>query len=209
MESEKSKSTDQACSNESDLFSLTRCCGFALARIEKAVVTLGETLTVEERKTGIETIHHLQEKVGGVILRHFFSSSIQLPSTKEVGEIGIDLAAVRREMDDKMKHIQAEREKERKELEMEKETARKAEEERQREFSRKMREMEEMKRMNEKWIEEGRQREEEKKREEERKRKEEKRRRRATKECERSSSNRSVPTRQVHRFWKCVHQKRH
>ncbi|KAK2943207.1 hypothetical protein BLNAU_21887 [Blattamonas nauphoetae] len=119
------------------------------------------------------------------------------PSKKEIGSIGIDLAAVRREMeqererkkremDDKLKLMEAEREKEKREMEMretEREmTARKAEEDRQREFSRKMREMEEMKRMNEKWIEEGRQQEEkeneERKREEEGKREEEEEERR-------------------------------
>ncbi|KAK2943748.1 hypothetical protein BLNAU_21351 [Blattamonas nauphoetae] len=74
------------------------------------------------------------------------------PSTKEIGAIGIDLAAVRREME-------AERVKEKEE------------------FVRKMREMEEMKKANEELIEEGRQR-----REEERMRKEEEERRRNVKE---------------------------
>ncbi|KAK2947573.1 hypothetical protein BLNAU_17478 [Blattamonas nauphoetae] len=154
-----SKSTDKK--NEEwkeDSFSLTRRCGFALARIEKAVLTLGHSLG---RQSADETTRNIQQQVGGMIIRHF-SSSISSPSEKEIGSIEIDLAAVRREMEM--------REKER---EM---AARKAEEERQREFSRKMREMEEMKRMNEELIEEGRQRREEKKREEERKRDEERQR---------------------------------
>ncbi|KAK2946805.1 hypothetical protein BLNAU_18263 [Blattamonas nauphoetae] len=159
IESEKSKSTDQDNSNETDLFSLTRRCGFALARIEKAVLDV-EKRVGGQRNADTKT-KEVQHQVGGMIVRHF-RSSIQSPPEKEIGSIGIDLAALRREME-------AEREKE-------KETARKAEEERQREFSRKMREMEEMKRMNEKWIEEGRQREEEKKREEERQREEERKR---------------------------------
>ncbi|KAK2952918.1 hypothetical protein BLNAU_12094 [Blattamonas nauphoetae] len=169
IEREKSKSTDKARSNESDLFSLTRRCGFALARIEKAVVTLGQVLNKEgQNKRDVKT-QQLQKELGGIVFRHFFSSSIQSSSKKEIGAIGIDLAAVRRDLDEKMKHIEADREKE-------KETARNAEEERQREFARKMREMDEMKRMNEELISEGRQRREEKKREEERKRKEERRR---------------------------------
>ncbi|KAK2943604.1 hypothetical protein BLNAU_21484 [Blattamonas nauphoetae] len=68
------------------------------------------------------------------------------------------------------------------EREKEKETARRAEEERHREFARKIREIEEMKRMNEELIEEGRQRREEMKREEERKKKEEEEKRRNVKE---------------------------
>ncbi|KAK2953822.1 hypothetical protein BLNAU_11225 [Blattamonas nauphoetae] len=172
-----------------DSFSLTRRCGFALARIEKAVLTLGHSLG---GRGADERTHQLQEKVGGIAFRHF-SSSIPSPSQKEIGAFGIDLAAVRREMEEKMKQMEEEREKDKKEREKEKRememrekeremAVKKAEEERQREFSRKMREMEEMKRMNEKWIEEGRQREEEKKREEERKRKEEEERRRNVKE---------------------------
>ncbi|KAK2954910.1 hypothetical protein BLNAU_10049 [Blattamonas nauphoetae] len=153
--------TDQIAELKDDSFSLTRRCGFALAQIEKAVLTLGHSLG----RRSDEKSRHLQEKVGGVILRHF-SSSLQSPSEKEIGSIGTDLAAVRREMDDKMRQMEMQE----KEREM---AASKAEKERQKEFARKMREMEEMKRMNEKWIEEGRQREEEKKREEERKRKEE------------------------------------
>ncbi|KAK2948810.1 hypothetical protein BLNAU_16260 [Blattamonas nauphoetae] len=154
-----SKSTEKR--NEEwkeDSFSLTRRCGFALARIEKAVLTFGHSLG---RQSADETTRNIQQQVGGMIIRHF-SSSISSPSKKEIGSIGIDLAAVRREMEM--------REKER-EMSM-----KKAEEERQREFSRKMREMEEMKRMNEELIEEGRQRREEKKREEERKRDEERQR---------------------------------
>ncbi|KAK2953808.1 hypothetical protein BLNAU_11211 [Blattamonas nauphoetae] len=124
----RSESTDQK--NEEwkeDSFSLTRRCGFALARIEKAVLTLGHSLG---RQSADERTRQFQEKVGGVILRHF-SSSVQSPSEKEIGSIGIDLAAVRREMDDKMRQMEAEREKEKAE------------------FSRKMREMEEMKREEE------------------------------------------------------------
>ncbi|KAK2957898.1 hypothetical protein BLNAU_7074 [Blattamonas nauphoetae] len=120
----------------------------------------------------------IQEKIGGMIVRHFRSSIHS--SQKETGSIGIDLAAVRREMEEERIMIRQEREKEKREMEMrekereiaarkveeerqkerekEKETTRKAEEERQREYSRKMREMEEMKKTNEKWIEEGRQR---------------------------------------------------
>ncbi|KAK2952960.1 hypothetical protein BLNAU_12136 [Blattamonas nauphoetae] len=163
---EHSKSTDQKNEgSKKDSFSLTRRCGFALARIEKAVLMLEKR--VGGKMDCDEKIRNIQQQVGGMIVRHF-RSSIQLLSKNEIGAIGIDLTAVRREME-------AEREKE-------KETARKAEEERQREFSRKMREMEEMKRMNEKWIKEGRQREEEKKREEERKRNEEEERRRNVKE---------------------------
>ncbi|KAK2947569.1 hypothetical protein BLNAU_17474 [Blattamonas nauphoetae] len=152
-----------------DSFSLTRRCGFALARIEKAVLTLGHSLG---KRTPDEKIRQLQEKVGGIAFRHF-SSSIQMPMSGEIGAIGIDMAAVRREMEDNMRQMEM-REKER---EM---AARKAEEERQREFSRKMREMEEMKRMNEELIEEGRLRREEKKREEEQKRKVEEEERRKT-----------------------------
>ncbi|KAK2947584.1 hypothetical protein BLNAU_17489 [Blattamonas nauphoetae] len=190
--SSHSKSTDKK--NEEwkeDSFSLTRRCGFALSRIEKAVLTFGQSL---ENDQNDENTRKVQNEAGGIVFRHF-RSSIQSPSEKEIGSIGIDLASVRREMeqerervkremDDKMKQMETEREKEKKEIETEreiqrkerekeKETAKKAEEERQREFSRKMREMEEM---NEKWIEEGRQREEEKKREEERKRGEERKR---------------------------------
>ncbi|KAK2959046.1 hypothetical protein BLNAU_6062 [Blattamonas nauphoetae] len=173
----------------SDRFSLVQRCGFALTRIEQAVVTFGRSL---EKVECDEQVRVLQEKVGGMILRHF-SSSITSTSPKEIGALGIDLAAVRREMDDRMKHIEKdrdilreEREKERREIkirENEREiSAKKAEEERQREFSRKMkeieaerekekRELEEMRRVNERLIEKGRQ-QEEKKREEEKKRKE-------------------------------------
>ncbi|KAK2943213.1 hypothetical protein BLNAU_21893 [Blattamonas nauphoetae] len=163
-----SKSTDKK--NEEwkeDSFSLTRRCEFALARIEKAVLMLEKR--VGGKMDCDSKTRTMQEKIGGMIVRHF-RSSIQ-SSEKEIGSIGIDLAAVRREMEETMRKMEM-REKER---EM---AAKEAEEERQREFARKMREMEserekekremeEMKRMNEKWIEEGRQREEEKKREEE------------------------------------------
>ncbi|KAK2944173.1 hypothetical protein BLNAU_20920 [Blattamonas nauphoetae] len=184
--SEKAKSGGKPQQDElspiSDRFSLVHRCGNAISRIEQAVVTFGRSLEDVEND---EKTRILQEKVGGMILR-YFSSSIQPLPQKEIGPIGIDLAAGRREMEDKMKLMESEREKE-------KEKVRRAEEERQREFSRKMREMEserekekremeEMKRMNEKWVEEGRQREEEKKREEERKRKEEEERRRNVKE---------------------------
>ncbi|KAK2943648.1 hypothetical protein BLNAU_21438 [Blattamonas nauphoetae] len=67
-------------------------------------------------------------------------------------------------------------------MEAERETTRKAEEERQREFVRKMGEMEELKKMHAELIEEGRQRREEQKREAERKRIEEEERRRNVKE---------------------------
>ncbi|KAK2941638.1 hypothetical protein BLNAU_23445 [Blattamonas nauphoetae] len=170
-----SKSTDKK--NEEwkeDSFSLTRRCGFALSRIQQAVVAAGKSLE-HANPSHADVKIQLQNQIGGMLFRHF--SSVIITPKVEIGEIGIDLAAVRREMEqererekreleDKMRQMEAEREKE-------KEITRKAEEERQIEFSRKMREMEEMKRMNEKWIEEGRQREEEKKREEERKRKEE------------------------------------
>ncbi|KAK2945415.1 hypothetical protein BLNAU_19684 [Blattamonas nauphoetae] len=163
-----------------DQFSLTRRCGFAIARIEKAVLVVEKRVGGQrnaDRKT-----REVQEKIGGMIVRHFRSSIHSLE--KEIGEIGIDLVAVRREMDDKMRQMEAERtklreevEKEKREIEMrdnERKLAEKsAEEERQKEFSMKMREIEEMKKMNEKWIEEGRQRDEEKKREAERKRIEE------------------------------------
>ncbi|KAK2954972.1 hypothetical protein BLNAU_10112 [Blattamonas nauphoetae] len=176
IETGKSKSTDKKTEEwKDDSFSLTRRCGFALARIEKAVLTLGKRLSKEGRNKRDEKTRELLDRVGGIMFCHF-SSSIPTPSDKEIGEVGIDLVAVRREIEAEREMLQQEREKE-------KETTRKAEEERQREFSRKMREMEEMKRMNEKWIEEGRQREEEKrKREEERKRKEEEERRRNVKE---------------------------
>ncbi|KAK2952969.1 hypothetical protein BLNAU_12145 [Blattamonas nauphoetae] len=158
----KSTTSESNTVPKDDSFSLTRRCGFALAWIEKAVVTLGHSLSSKKRQKRNEKTQQLQDRVGGMILRHF-SSSIQ-SSEKEIGLIGINLAAVRREME-------TEREKE-------KEIARKAEEERQSEFSRKMREIEEMKKMNEELIEEGRQRREEKMREEERKRKEEEEERR-------------------------------
>ncbi|KAK2948089.1 hypothetical protein BLNAU_16962 [Blattamonas nauphoetae] len=135
-----------------------------------------------------ERTQTIQAKIGGMIVRHF-RSSIHL-SQKEIGSIGIDLAAVRREMEEERIMIRQEREKEKREMEMrEKEreiTARKAEEERQKEFSKKMREIEEMKRMNERLIEKGRLQEEkeneERKREEERKRNEEDERRKDLKE---------------------------
>ncbi|KAK2954787.1 hypothetical protein BLNAU_10272 [Blattamonas nauphoetae] len=172
IETEKSKSTDKENSNEADLFSLTRRCGFALARIEEAVLIV-EKRVGGQRNADKKTLE-VQEKIGGMIVRHF-RSSIQ-SSEKEIGTIVIDLAAVRREMDEQMKHMETERERLRQERETVKESARKAEEERQREFARKMREMEEMKKMNEELIEEGRQRREEKKREEERKREAERKR---------------------------------
>ncbi|KAK2956632.1 hypothetical protein BLNAU_8473 [Blattamonas nauphoetae] len=166
---------EQLLESKEDQFSLTRRCGFTLARIEKAVLMLEKA--VGGKLDCDEKTRNIQQQVGGMIVRHF-RSSIHM-STKEIGAIGIDLAAVRREME-------VDREKEKREMEMrenEREmAAKKAEEERQRAFSVKMREMDEMKRMNEKWIEEGRQREEEKKREEERKRMEEEERRRNVKE---------------------------
>ncbi|KAK2952591.1 hypothetical protein BLNAU_12419 [Blattamonas nauphoetae] len=156
IKSEEPRTTGRDSEKNDDSFSLTRRCGFALALIEKAVLVVKKA--VEGQQNEDKKTLQVQDKIGGMLVRHF-SSSIH-SSQKEIGEIGINLAAVRREM------------------EAERETARKAEEERQREFSRKMREMEEMMSMNEKWIEEGRQREEEKKREEERKRKEEEEERR-------------------------------
>ncbi|KAK2954133.1 hypothetical protein BLNAU_10950 [Blattamonas nauphoetae] len=149
VETCQTNTTDQRSSND-DQFSLTRRCGFALTQIGKALLSLSQSL--EKRKA--DETSRLQEKVGGVLVRHF-SSSITSLSTKEIGAIGIDLAAVRREMEDKMRQMEEERRKEKEE------------------FSRKMREMEEMKRMNEALIEEGRQRQEEKKREAERKREQE------------------------------------
>ncbi|KAK2947545.1 hypothetical protein BLNAU_17511 [Blattamonas nauphoetae] len=203
IETEKSKTTDQDTETKDDLFSRTRRCGFALSRIEKAVLTLGRALSSEQGQTRNEKIQTLQKEVGEIILRHFFSS-IPTPSQKEIGEIGIDLAAVRREieqerekakremdkqikqMETEMERLRQEREKEKREMESErekeKESARIAEEKRKREFASKMREMEKMKKMNEELIEEGRQRKEEKKREEERKRVEEEERRRNVKE---------------------------
>ncbi|KAK2956317.1 hypothetical protein BLNAU_8684 [Blattamonas nauphoetae] len=142
-----STSTKKNEESQEDLFALTRRCGFALALIEQSVLTLVQSLG---RQSADTQTRNIQEKIGGMIVRHF-RSSIH-PMKKEIGSIAIDLAAVRREME-------ADREKEK-------------------------REMEDMKRMNEKWIEEGRQREEEMKREDERKRKEEeeKERRRNVKE---------------------------
>ncbi|KAK2948805.1 hypothetical protein BLNAU_16255 [Blattamonas nauphoetae] len=173
IEASTSKSTDQASSNEAELFSLTRRCGFALARIEQGVLALGQSHGGNNPDTQTRNI---QQQVGGMSIRHF--RSFVHSSVKEIGEIGIDLTAVRREMEDKMRQMGAEREKEKEEMETERDQARKAEEERQREFARKMREIEEMKRMNEKWIEEGRQQEEKEKekkrrREQQRKRKKE------------------------------------
>ncbi|KAK2954935.1 hypothetical protein BLNAU_10075 [Blattamonas nauphoetae] len=165
-----------------DSFSLTRRCGFALARIEKSVLTLGHSLG---RTTNEQARHLLQEKVGGVILRHF-SSLFPAPSETEIGSIGIDLASVRREMEQERESVKREMDDKLKLMQVERDIAKKVEEERQKEFSRKMREMEEMKRMNEELISEGRQRREEKKREEkeneERKRNEEEERRRMSKE---------------------------
>ncbi|KAK2952966.1 hypothetical protein BLNAU_12142 [Blattamonas nauphoetae] len=179
IETAKSTTTESNTVPKEDSFSLTHRCEFTLTRIEKAVVTLGQTLNKDGRNKRDEKTQHLLKEAGGIVFRHFFSSSIQSPSKRKVGSIGIELAAVGSEMDDRMRQIETEREKERNEREMEKETARKAEEQRQREFTRKMREMEterekekremeEMKRMNEELIEELRQRREEKKREEER-----------------------------------------
>ncbi|KAK2954974.1 hypothetical protein BLNAU_10114 [Blattamonas nauphoetae] len=166
METEKEKPSDTVNSDKADLFSLPRRCGFALIRIQKAVLTLGHSLGTN----AADKTRQLQEKVGGMILRNF-SSLVQSPSEKEIGAIGFDLAAVRREMETEREHQRQEREKEKREMEMrEKEreiAAKKKEEERQREFSRKMRELEEMKKMNEKWIEEGRQREEERRKKDE------------------------------------------
>ncbi|KAK2949860.1 hypothetical protein BLNAU_15255 [Blattamonas nauphoetae] len=200
IETKNSKPTDQDTSTEADLFSLTRRCEFALARIETAVLVVKKN--VGGQRNPDKKTKEVQKEVGGMLVRHF-QSSIQ-SSKKEIGEIGIDFAAVRREMEterekerremeEKMRKIEVERDKDRKEREKEKRememrekeremAVKKAEEERQREFSRKMREMEEMKRMNEELIEEGRQRREEKKREAERKRKEEEERRRNVKE---------------------------
>ncbi|KAK2947809.1 hypothetical protein BLNAU_17229 [Blattamonas nauphoetae] len=157
--------SEQHSKSKEDKFSLTRRCGFALARIEQGILTLEKA--VGGKMDCDEKTQNIQKEVGGMIVRHFRSSNHS--SKTEIGAIGIDLAAERREME-------AEREK-----------MRQSEEERQREFSRKMREMEDMKKMHEKWIEEGRQREEEKeneerKREEERKRQEEEERRRNVKE---------------------------
>ncbi|KAK2951207.1 hypothetical protein BLNAU_13823 [Blattamonas nauphoetae] len=157
---------EQLSESKEDQFSLTRRCEFALSRIEKAV--LGLEKSVGGKIVCDDKARILQDRVGGMIVRHFQSSIHS--SQKEIGVIGIDLAAVRREMEAERTILHQEREAERREMEAELETVRKVEEERQREFSRKMREMEEMKRMNEKWIEEGRQREEEKKREEEERR---------------------------------------
>ncbi|KAK2959015.1 hypothetical protein BLNAU_6031 [Blattamonas nauphoetae] len=176
----------------SDRFSLVQRCGFALTRIEQAVVTFGRSL---EKFECDEQVRVVQDRVGGIVFRHF-SSSIASSFPKKIGAIGIDLAAVRREMDDRMKQIETdqeilriEREKEKRTMELrenERErAAQKAEEERQRAFLRKMREMqterekekremEEMKRMNERLIEKGRQ-QEEKDKAEERRRKEEER----------------------------------
>ncbi|KAK2963454.1 hypothetical protein BLNAU_1496 [Blattamonas nauphoetae] len=163
----------------SDRFSLNRRCGLALSRIEIAVFTYARSLEGIDEDYQEDGHKHrdMQKEVGGLILRHF-SASIASPSPKEIGEIGIDLVSVRSEMDDKMRQIEAEREK-----------MQQSEELRQREFSMKMREMEaerekekremeEMKKFHEKWIEEGRKREEEKKRGEERKREEEEEERR-------------------------------
>ncbi|KAK2944160.1 hypothetical protein BLNAU_20907 [Blattamonas nauphoetae] len=179
-----------------DSFSLTRRCGFALARIEKAVLML-ENRVGGQMDCDTKT-RTMQEKIGGMIVRHF-RSSIQ-SCEKEIGAIGIDLAAVRREMDAEREKEKREMEKREKEREM---AARKAEEERQREFSRKMREMEserekekremeEMKRMNEKWIEDGRRKEEESKREEERKRDAERKREEERKRKEEEERRRNV-----------------
>ncbi|KAK2958200.1 hypothetical protein BLNAU_6904 [Blattamonas nauphoetae] len=115
----------------SDRFSLVSRCGFALSRIEKAVVSFGRSLEDVEDD---EKARNLQDRVGGIVFR-YFSSSIPSPPQKDIGEIGIDLAAVRREMDETM------------------------------------RQMEEMRKMNEHLIEKGRQQEEKEK--EKRKRKEE------------------------------------
>ncbi|KAK2956543.1 hypothetical protein BLNAU_8383 [Blattamonas nauphoetae] len=160
-----------------DSFSLLRRCGFALSRIEQGILTL------EKRVGGPidcdEKMWNIQQQVGGMIVRHFRSS---IHSTKkEIGSIGIDLAAVRREMEGEREKERKEREMEKREMEMrenEREmAAKKAEEERQREFARKTRELDEMKRMNERLIEKGHQQEEkeneERKREEEQKKKEE------------------------------------
>ncbi|KAK2943198.1 hypothetical protein BLNAU_21878 [Blattamonas nauphoetae] len=157
-----------------DSFSLTRRCGFALARIEKAVLMLEKR--VGGKMDCDSKTRTIQKEVGGMIVRHF-RSSIQ-SCEKEIGSIGIDLAAVRREMEQEREKAKREMDDKMRQMEMrEKEremASRRAEEERQREFTRKMREMEEMKRMNEKWIEKGRQQEE--KENEERKREEEVRR---------------------------------
>ncbi|KAK2943203.1 hypothetical protein BLNAU_21883 [Blattamonas nauphoetae] len=141
-----------------DSFSLTRRCGFALARIEKSVLMLEKRVGGKmdcDSKTQL-----IQEKIGGMIVRHF-RSSIQ-SCEKEIGSIGIDLAAVRREMEQEREKAKREMDDKMRQMEMrEKEremASRRAEEERQREFARKMRDLEETKRMNEKWIEEGRQR---------------------------------------------------
>ncbi|KAK2948955.1 hypothetical protein BLNAU_16061 [Blattamonas nauphoetae] len=160
IETQKSKPTDQDTSNEADLFSLTRRCEFALARIEAAVLVVKKK--VGGQRNPDKKTKEVQKEVGGMLVRHFQSSIHS--SKKEIGEIGIDLVAVRREM------------------EAEREILKKAEQERQREFTMKMREMEEMKKMNEELIEEGRQRREEKKREAASKRKEEEEQRRNVKE---------------------------
>ncbi|KAK2946814.1 hypothetical protein BLNAU_18272 [Blattamonas nauphoetae] len=181
-ESDAQKDWERHFQNEvlsiSNHISNVESCEQALSRIEQATLTFGRSFqnieNIENIENGEKT-RKLQDMVGGMILR-YFRTSIQSPSKGEIGKGGFDLAAVRREMEDKLRRIEAEIEKEKEDMEAAREAARKAEEERQREFSRKMREMEETKKLLEKWIEEGKQREEEKKREEERQREEEKQR---------------------------------
>ncbi|KAK2952885.1 putative ubiquitin-like-conjugating enzyme ATG3 [Blattamonas nauphoetae] len=117
-----SKSTSQKNEEqEDDKLSLTRRCGFALARIEKAVLMLEKR--VGGKMDGDETTQNILKEVGGIMVRHFRSSIHS--SKKQIGAIEIDLAAERRDM------------------EAERETAKKAEEERQKEYVRKTRAMEE------------------------------------------------------------------
>ncbi|KAK2948618.1 hypothetical protein BLNAU_16437 [Blattamonas nauphoetae] len=145
---EESKTTSRDSEKNDDSFSLTRRCGFALALIEKAVLVVKKA--VEGQPNEDKKTLKVQDKIGGMLVRHF-SSSIH-SSQKEIGEIGINMEAARREMEKR------ENERER--------TAKKAEEERQREFSRKMREIEAEREKEKRELEEM-------KRELERKRKEE------------------------------------
>ncbi|KAK2946985.1 hypothetical protein BLNAU_18071 [Blattamonas nauphoetae] len=151
--------------------SLTRNCHSALSQIEKAVITFSQSLKNDEN------IQILREKAGGIILS-YFPWCIQLPS-------------VRRELIERHEQMEAQREKEKREIEeVELNLSRKGceegrqqeEEQKKREADRKRKEEERRRQKMRREEEEERKREEEREREEEMKGKEEEKRQRNVKE---------------------------
>ncbi|KAK2946988.1 hypothetical protein BLNAU_18074 [Blattamonas nauphoetae] len=157
-------------SSSPDHYSLARRCESELSRIHKAVVTFGQSL---ENDQNDENTRIVQDKVGGIVLRHF-RSSIQSPSQNEIGESDHDVRSVWRRMEDALKQNEADKENIRREMEADKEKMKRDFEDRIKQMET---EREQYELLNKKWIEEGLQKEEkeqeEKKREAERKREEE------------------------------------